>query len=1018
MPKPDNPYVGPRPFERRDQSVFFGRANETSQLLSLITAHKALLVYAQSGAGKTSLINASLIPLLEAEGFRVLPPTRVLYASKDVSPNDVSNVYVFSALSGWLGSGTAPSAIVHSTLTEFLQRPDGDDTPWVLIFDQFEEIFTSQPGRWRDRAGFFDQLAQSLNADSCLRVVLVIREDYIASLDPYSSRLPEKLRPRFRLERLDERAALEAIKDPLRGTTRRYGDGVAEQLVQELRKSYAPDDKGGVITISDEFIEPVHLQIICERLWDELPDEVKEITVEHVKTFGDVDEALREFYANVVSQAAHQTKISEGRIRNWVESRLITPAQTRGTVFREKDETAGAPNVLPETLENLHLVRGDWRGAGRWYELTHDRFIAPIRRSNRVWFSEHIFQLLKKWVRQHKTFVTSLLAVSLVIIFAGNFYLYQVRKERDNALGQKHEAERQRERAEAGEKAAREAKVEADTVRNRSNSLVSLLTSLDERDLMHAFENIGRADLLPDLQRQLKEYRNQVLETLPTSGSFEDQLREIESKGQSLEESGDSAGALQFYIKGFELAQRELDLGGHDKSQIQMWLARYLGDQGKVLRKQGNLQQASRRLMEALNIAKELTKSAPANGDWQYELYVRYVDFGDVLSFQGDLAGALKSYRDSLAINERLAKQDPSDTQRQYTLGISHERIGYVLQMQGKLPEALQEYRVRHQLIGNLARRSPNIAYYQRDLAVSYRKIGNVLRAQGDLDGALKNYRESFAINEKLAKQEPSKMLWQLDLANSYNLVGNVLRAQGNLGSTLKNYRESFTINEKLAKQEPSNTLWQSALAGSYDHIGDVLTAQGDLGGALKNYRESFTINEKLTKQDPSDVFWQRDLADNFEHVGNVLRAQGDLDGAFKNYRESLAARSKLAKHDFSNALRQSDLSSSYEKIADVLQDQHNLETALQSYRDSFAIKEKLATKDPTNVGWQADLAHSYFHIGITWAKVAPAEKQQAWAMAEKGRDNLRQLKERTTLTAEQQKWLAEIEAELGKAKK
>src|SRR5205814_5574906 len=166
-------------------------------------------------------------------------------------------------------SDTTPSAIVHSTLTEFLQRPDGDDTPWVLIFDQFEEIFTSQPGRWRDRAGFFDQLAQSLYADPRLRVVLVMREDYIASLDPYCSYLPEKLRPRFRLERLDERAALDAIKGPLRGTRRLYGDGVAEQLVQELRKSYAPDDKGGIITISDEFIEPVHLQIICERLWDE-----------------------------------------------------------------------------------------------------------------------------------------------------------------------------------------------------------------------------------------------------------------------------------------------------------------------------------------------------------------------------------------------------------------------------------------------------------------------------------------------------------------------------------------------------------------------------------------------------------------------------------------------------------------------------------------------------------------------------------------------------------------------------
>jgi len=50
----NNPYIGPRPFERADGINFFGRTRETRDLLSLIMAERVVLFYAQSGAGKTS----------------------------------------------------------------------------------------------------------------------------------------------------------------------------------------------------------------------------------------------------------------------------------------------------------------------------------------------------------------------------------------------------------------------------------------------------------------------------------------------------------------------------------------------------------------------------------------------------------------------------------------------------------------------------------------------------------------------------------------------------------------------------------------------------------------------------------------------------------------------------------------------------------------------------------------------------------------------------------------------------
>ena len=64
---PQNPYIGPRTFRRDEGHVFFGRDREAADLEALVASEKLVLFYAQSGAGKSSLINARLIPSLEAK---------------------------------------------------------------------------------------------------------------------------------------------------------------------------------------------------------------------------------------------------------------------------------------------------------------------------------------------------------------------------------------------------------------------------------------------------------------------------------------------------------------------------------------------------------------------------------------------------------------------------------------------------------------------------------------------------------------------------------------------------------------------------------------------------------------------------------------------------------------------------------------------------------------------------------------------------------------------------------------
>jgi len=395
----NNPYVGPRPYERRHQKNFYGRNREARDLLSLILAERLVLFYAQSGAGKTSLLNAKVIPALETEGFQVLPPTRVSSSPPPTLPaTNVPNVFVFSVLMSLGGEEADLPTLCGQTLTSFLQQtypePEEDafesPAPLLLIVDQFEELFTSHRERWQDARDFFIQVRDAMEAIPRLSFLLAMREDYIAELDPYAALLPRRLRARFRMELLGPEGALEAISKPALGQGIAFAPGVAEQMVDDLRRIKVQQMQPALDETAGQplgpFVEPVQLQVICRRLWDNLPEQSdKLITADEVAECGNIDEALTDFYESAVTAANQETKVSERKLRHWFSEELITPMQTRGLTLRGETETGGLPNAAVDVLGRHYIVRPEVRAGARWYELSHDRLVDPILRSNRAW---------------------------------------------------------------------------------------------------------------------------------------------------------------------------------------------------------------------------------------------------------------------------------------------------------------------------------------------------------------------------------------------------------------------------------------------------------------------------------------------------------------------------------------------------------------------------------------------------------------------------------------------------------
>jgi WD40 repeat protein/LysM repeat protein len=417
-----NPYIGPRTFLKEEGHLFFGREREARDLAALVASQRLVLFYAQSGAGKSSLINTRLIPDLEENHFEVLAVGRV---SGDLPPGtEVANIYVYNLMRSLTQHESEPAAIAALSLSQFLGKLGADDqgyfydadlaelsggdeaTRWrrALIVDQFEEVFSTHPEAWEKREDFFIQLAQAMQADPYLWVVLVMREDYIAALDPYAHLMPGGLRVRYYMQRLGWEAALKAVTSPVE-RMRPYEKGVAEKLVENLASIKVKRPNGVLELQAGQFVEPVQLQVVCYSLWENLilKGEKPRITEDDLREVGDVNQSLEKFYDARVSAVAKARNVDERQIREWFNTELITTGGIRNMVLQEQNNLSGGLDDRVIQALQGDLVRAEMRAGQIWYELSHDRLIEPILISNAKWFAANLSvfqQQAALWVNQ------------------------------------------------------------------------------------------------------------------------------------------------------------------------------------------------------------------------------------------------------------------------------------------------------------------------------------------------------------------------------------------------------------------------------------------------------------------------------------------------------------------------------------------------------------------------------------------------------------------------------------------
>lgn len=521
---PQHPWLGLASFTEETRSYFYGREEEVAELARRVQRKLLTILFGQSGLGKTSILRAGIVPRLRPEGYCPVY-VRLDYSPEAPEPSEQIKQAIFRATEAsgqWTQAGVA---VTGESLWEFLHHrgdvlrdASGKTLIPLLIFDQFEEIFTLAQsddfGRKR-AAQFLDDLADLVenrapkalearmdNDETVVerfdftredyRILIALREDYLAHLESVKGIMPSITQNRMRLARMTGEQALAAVLKP-------GGKLVSEEVAAAIVRFIA-----GGSELRNAEVEPSLLSLICRELNNaRIAQGRSEISADLLA--GSRDTILAEFYERTLAD-------QPPGVRKFIEDEMLTESGFRESLAEERVRKAfAAVGAPPDTLAKLvdrRLLRIEERLDMRRVELTHDVLCGVVKASRdlrleREARDEAERKLAAQRERERATRkalvrarqIAAVCGVLAIFAVAGAIFGYVSMR-----------------RAQEAELTAQQTRSMAEQARGESEKLVVYL--LD--DFYLELAPVGRLDIVGELAKRAVDYYNALPEALRT----------------------------------------------------------------------------------------------------------------------------------------------------------------------------------------------------------------------------------------------------------------------------------------------------------------------------------------------------------------------------------------------------------------------------------------------------------------------------------------------------------------------
>ncbi len=393
-------YAGISPYMSEQKNVFFGRNKDIEELYEKLLLEKQVLLYSKSGIGKSSLVNAGIIPkLTESNEYLpikirfgaynekdfVSPLTKIIHELKNLD-TDITQPTVFEEI----GIDQNPTLWFYFKKIQLIN----EHLKPLLIFDQFEELFTYPKSdvedlkiqlsevlktgvpahfvnlfakvRSQNRDLMNRQTMNMLNKNLNIKSLYIIRSDRLSELNSLRDRIPDIQKSYYELVHLNNDQARDAIVSPAQT------DGDFESAKFEYEEEAINKILTYLTNNFTEKVETTQLQIICHRIENNII--AKGGNFVKAADIPDFKNIFYDFYSLAIENVSpkHQEKA-----RKLIEDEMIRDGQ------RISLDGRICMDYLPEDelrkLVDNHLLRAERNTVGGFsYEISHDTLVEPI----------------------------------------------------------------------------------------------------------------------------------------------------------------------------------------------------------------------------------------------------------------------------------------------------------------------------------------------------------------------------------------------------------------------------------------------------------------------------------------------------------------------------------------------------------------------------------------------------------------------------------------------------------------
>ncbi len=890
-----NPFPGLRPFTTEEDYLFFGREEQTTELLGLLREHRFLAVVGTSGSGKSSLVRAGLLPalhggtmaqagsawevvLLRPGGAPIANLARALVDADLYDSDDEESLPRIVATLNRSRLGLV-EAVRQSDL------PEG--TNLLVVVDQFEELFRfRQAGlTHQEAASAFVKLllAAAREADRRIYVAITMRSDYLGECSHIAGLAEAVNDGEYLIPRLSRDQRRAAIEKPVS-----VGGGtISHRLVQKLLNDVGDD--------ADHLPVLQHALMRIFDYWAEDHAEGEPLDLRHYERAGGLQEALARHADEVYDE------LPNDRLRTVAEKlfKALTERGSDNRGIRRPTRLDALCAIIDAQQEEVGAVIEAFRRSGRTFlmpmaevELTAHTVIDISHESlMRVWTrlgrwveeesqSARIYRRLADTAALHAEGKAGIyhdpdLQIALswretaqpTEAWAGRYHagfeqalaFLEESRAVQHAEKERIEAARQRELEQAKKLAAAERS--RAQVQKRAAHRLKWLSSGAAVVAGLALVAFGVAMSAWQESQQLaeQEARAAADERTARAEAEEAKNREAKEKDQAEQARKEADASRKSALVALQKAEENF---AKARGAVNDYLTAVSEDER--LKAPGLQGLRIQLLQSALQFYQQFLKERGNDPTLRRELAGVYYKVGEIYRELGQIKAANPAYAQARQLYEALAADSPNDPDLQHGLAKSLERTGARAKAIPILEKLINPQDPKYHA---------DLGYFYNDAAI-YDKDANKAKE-------LEFLHKALAVRERLVRLRPDDPDAHIGYAASLNNIAIKLKEERH-AEALAQIQRAAEEMETAYRLRPNHMLTVRFLTIGLNNVAMWGKKAGETEIVLASHRRRVEVLDRRARDNPTVLGFDAELADGYAKLLNALREAGRLEEATK----------------------------------------------------------------------------------------------------------------------------------------